>query len=78
VVDKRIKANSASTGICQYDAYVGGTIVSRTGHNVEFAQGKTITSIVGIQFVKNVAGCASGWGRQEFSHRKGSIAHHAG
>jgi hypothetical protein len=38
--DKRIKANSASTGICQHDAYIGWAIVSRTEHNVQFAQGR--------------------------------------
>jgi hypothetical protein len=54
VFDKRIKANSASTGICQDDAYIGWTIVSGTEHNVEFAQRKTITSIVGSGFVKDV------------------------
>jgi hypothetical protein len=51
----RIKTNPASTGICQHDAYIGWIIVSGTEHNVEFAQGKTITSIVGIGFIKDVA-----------------------
>ena len=53
--DKRIKANSASTRICQHDAYIGWTIVSSTKYNVEFTQGKTIANILGIEFVKDVA-----------------------
>ena len=45
------------------------TIVSRTEHNVEFAQGKTITSIVEIGFVKNVANAriSQAWDVQEIS-----------
>jgi hypothetical protein len=69
VFDKGIKANSASAGICQHDAYIGWTIVSRTEHNVEFAQGKTIISIVGIEFVKDVANAriSQAWNVQEIS-----------
>ena len=67
--DKRIKANSASTGIGQHDAYIGWTIVCRTEHTVEFAQGKTITSIVGNGFVKDVANArtSQAWAVYEIS-----------
>src|ERR1700758_1698272 len=69
MLDKGIKANSASTGIGQHDAYIGWTIVPRTEHNVEFAQGKTLTSIVGIEFVKDVANARSSraWDVHEIS-----------
>jgi hypothetical protein len=69
VFDKGIKANSASMGIRRHDAYIGWTIVSRTEHNVEFAQGKTITGIVGIGFVKDVANArtSQAWDVHEIS-----------
>src|SRR5580700_10847657 len=56
-------------GIRRHDAYIGWTIVSRTEHNVEFAQGKTITGIVGIGFVKDVANArtSQAWDVHEIS-----------
>jgi hypothetical protein len=69
VIGKRIKAQTPTAWICQHDAYVGWTIVSRTEHNVEFAQGRTITSIVGIEFVKDVANAriSQAWDMHEIS-----------
>jgi hypothetical protein len=55
VFGNRIKTNPAYTGICQHDAYIGWTIISCTEHNVECAQGKTSTNILGIEVVKDVA-----------------------
>jgi hypothetical protein len=55
VFGKRIKANSAPTRIGQYDAYVGRAIVFRMEYNVEFAKRKTVTTIIGIEFLKEVA-----------------------
>jgi hypothetical protein len=55
VFGKRIKANPAPTRIGQHDGYIGRAIVSRTEYNVEFAERKTITTIIRIEFLKEVA-----------------------
>jgi hypothetical protein len=69
VIGKRIKADMPTAWICQHDAYIGWTIVSRTEHNVEFTQGKTITMIVEIEFVKDVANAriSQAWDVHEIS-----------
>src|SRR4029077_1153694 len=69
VMRKRIKADTPTAWIRQHDAYIEWTIVSRTEHNVEFAQGKTIISIVGIEFVKDAANAriSQAWDMDEVS-----------